>query len=128
MLGRRSRYDPLDLQEEYPLTFKDHTGSEAIELRQRRERAWQTAERAAQILKESLAAERVVVFGSLVDPHRFTKWSDIDIAAWGIPPDRYFHAVAAVCDMSPEFKIDLVDPEICRSSLRQAIEKEGVEL
>jgi hypothetical protein len=56
----------------------------------------------------------------------FTRWSDIDSAAWGIPPDAFSRAVAAVTGLSAEFKIDLVDPEDCRPALRQAIDREGI--
>jgi hypothetical protein len=37
--------------------------------------------------------------------------SDVDLAAWGIPDDQYYRTVAAVPDMSPDFEVDLVDPE-----------------
>jgi predicted nucleotidyltransferase len=79
-------------------------------LRERYDRAWDTARSAARLLKESYEARRVVVFGSLASESRFTKWSDIDLAAWGIPYDKFFRAVAAVNDLGGEFSVDLVDP------------------
>jgi uncharacterized protein len=93
---------------------------------ERLDRAWQVARRAADLLRRRFGATRVVVFGSLAHDHWFTRWSDIDLAAWGIPPDAFFRAVAAVTGLSAEFKIDLVDPQDCRPSLRQAIDREGV--
>lgn len=97
-------------------------------LLQRRQAAHRVARQAAQILREQYGAKRVLVFGSLVHDDSFTGWSDIDLAAWGIPPERFYSAVAAVSDLSPLFRIDLVDPAACRPALRQTVESEGVEL
>jgi uncharacterized protein len=58
----------------------------------RERRAWELARRAATELRRRFAASRVVVFGSLVHPGRFTPGSDVDIAAWGLRPDDTFRA------------------------------------
>jgi hypothetical protein len=58
----------------------------------------------------------------------FTRWSDVDIAAWGIPPEDTFRAVGVVMDTSDEFVINLVDMNIARPSLLGVIEQEGVEI
>jgi uncharacterized protein len=89
-------------------------------------RAWDQARTAARLLRERFGATRVVVFGSLAHDEWFNRWSDIDLAAWGIPPDAFFRAVAAVTGLSAEFKVDLVDPDDCQPALRRAIEQEGV--
>jgi predicted nucleotidyltransferase len=94
----------------------------------RRQQAWRVARQAAALLHSEFGARRVVVFGSLAQRAWFTERSDIDLAAWGIPVDRYYGAVAVVTGLSPLFKVDLVDPETCRQSVRQAIEAEGIEL
>lgn len=47
---------------------------------------------------------------------RFTKWSDIDIAARGIPNDVFYKAIGEIISLSPDFKIDVIDPEECRES------------
>ncbi|MDQ7029098.1 MAG: nucleotidyltransferase domain-containing protein [Ardenticatenia bacterium] len=91
-------------------------------------RAWEVARAAARLLREEFGATRVVAFGSLVHRAWFTPWSDIDLAAWGIPPDAFYRAVALVTGLSPEFEIDLVAPEDCRPALHQIIEREGVDL
>jgi predicted nucleotidyltransferase len=103
-----------------------HHREEEATLRQRREEAWDVARAAAITLRQRFGATRVVVFGSLTRPAQFTRWSDIDLAAWGIPADRSYQA--AVASLSPHFKIDLVDIEVCRPALRQVIEQEGVAL
>ncbi|WP_338826119.1 nucleotidyltransferase family protein [Neomoorella thermoacetica] len=112
----------------YPLTFTDDFSKTDPSLTERYKEAWQVATRAAAILKERYGAQKVVAFGSLVDRSRFTRWSDVDLAAWGIPYDRFYAAVGAVTGLSEKFKVDLVDPEDCRESLHRAIESEGVEL
>lgn len=89
-------------------------------------RAWSVARTAADLLRERFGATRVVVFGSLAHDESFTRWSDIDLAAWGIPPDAFFRAVAAVTGPTAQFKVDLVDPHDCQPALRHAIEREGV--
>ena len=90
--------------------------------------AWEVARAGGHLLHERFGATRVVVFGSLTDRAWFTQWSDIDMAAWGIPGDEFFRAVAMVTGLSSEFEVDLVDPETCRPSLRRRIEQEGIEL
>ncbi|MBW1728563.1 MAG: nucleotidyltransferase domain-containing protein [Deltaproteobacteria bacterium] len=92
------------------------------------ERAWQVARSAAKLLRQRFGATRVLLFGSLVDFKRFTPWSDIDLAAWGIPAGEFYRAVAMVTGLSPEFELDLVEPETCRPGLRRRIEQEGIEL
>ena len=106
-------------------------GSEGLqgdkEADERRRQAWRVARRAGQMLREQFGASKVVVFGSLAHGW-FTPWSDIDLAAWGILPDRFYVAVAAVTGFSAAFRVDLLDPETCRPVLREALEREGVEL
>lgn len=94
----------------------------------RAEQAWRVAAQAARLLREQFHATRVVVFGSLLYPERFNEWSDIDLAAWGIPADQTFRAIGAVMDLDRNFEINLVDVNTCSSSLRRLIEQEGKDL
>jgi predicted nucleotidyltransferase len=95
---------------------------------ERWERAWEAARTAAGLLHRKFGATRVVVFGSLTHRAWFTPWSDIDLAAWGIPPDAFYQAVAAVTGLSSEFKMDLVAPQDCQPALYKVIEQEGINL
>jgi len=45
-----------------------------------------------------------------------------------LPADRFYAAVAAIIGLSAEFKVDLVDAEACKVSLREAIDRDGIEL
>lgn len=112
----------------YPLTFAEDFSEADITLTKRYQEAWELAKRAALLLKESFGAKNVFVFGSLVKNSWFTRWSDVDLATWGIPPDRFYAAVGAVTGLTTDFKVDLVDAKACRDSLRKAIEAEGIEI
>ena len=92
------------------------------------QRAWQTAHRVAAMLYEDFEATQVAVFGSLAERDWFSKWSDIDIAVWGIPPEKYFRAVWEVEDISRLFKLDMVDFESCKGLLRERIESQSVRI
>jgi predicted nucleotidyltransferase len=81
----------------------------------------------AKELKSRFAASRVMLFGSL-SRDDFHRWSDIDLAVWGVSSAAYYRAVAFSSGFSELFKVDLVDAEDCSESLRQHILNEGVEL
>ena len=88
------------------------------------QRAWQTAHRIAAMLYEDFNATQVAVFGSLAEPEAFSKWSDIDIAVWGIPNDKYFRASSIASDISGLFKVDLVDFESSKGLFRERIQSQ----
>ena len=88
------------------------------------QRAWQTAHWVATMLYRDFGAAQVAVFGSLAEPETFSKWSDIDIAVWGIPNDKYFRASSIASDISGLFKIDLVDFESCKGLFRERIQSQ----
>ena len=88
------------------------------------QRAWQTAHRVAAMLYEDFGATQVAVFGSLAKSDAFSKWSDIDIAVWGIPNDKYFRASSVASDISGLFKVDLFDFESCKGLFRERIQSQ----
>ena len=94
----------------------------------RREKGWKLARKAAQLLRQQFHAERVAVFGSLLHESRFTQWSDVDIAAWGIPSDQTFRAIGAVMDLDSSVEINLVDVNTCSPTLLKAIEQDAVDV
>ena len=123
-------------------TAKDLSPEELAEYRQRLDeqfrnrkvdeallqRAWQTAHRVATMLYEDFDATQVAVFGSLAHGTWFSKSSDIDIAVWGIPSDKYFRAVWEAEAISRLFKLDLVDFESCKRLFRERIESQAVRI
>jgi predicted nucleotidyltransferase len=108
--------------------IKLRTFEEERKIKNRFQAGWILARKAAKLLKSEFAAKKVFVFGSLLYETSFTLWSDIDLSASGIATDKYYAAVAAVSDLSSSTRIDLIDMESCRPSLRDTILKEGVEL
>lgn len=98
------------------------------EMVEKTQKAWKVARSASELLRNKFGARRVLVFGSLAQGEAFTPWSDIDLAAWGIPSESYYRAVAAVTGLSSDFKIDLVEPDTCRLDLLEIIERQGVEI
>jgi predicted nucleotidyltransferase len=120
---------PAERRAYRPSLMRERQGREDVEEEpSRRQLAWDLARKAADLLRGQFGADKVVVFGSLVRERLFTWWSDIDLAAWGIPPDRFYDAVASVTALSHILKVDLVDVETCRSKIRDTIEREGLEL
>ena len=98
------------------------------QLERRRKRAIRLARKAAALLRNEYEAKNVVLFGSLAIPGNFTLWSDIDLAVFGVSADRFYAAVAAITGLSAEFKVDLIDAETCKVSLRDAIDRDGIAL
>lgn len=118
---------PEALKKYRPLALRRRRKNAAaqVQLANRRRRAIQTARKAAEILYRDFGAKAVILFGSLARRGGFTPWSDIDLAAQGIPPARFYEAVGIVTGISVEFRIDLVDVESCAPSLQKKIETEG---
>jgi predicted nucleotidyltransferase len=81
----------------------------------------------AKALGEKFGAEKVVLFGSLSRGDAGSTF-DIDLAAKGLPPERFFKAVAFATGRSRKWRLDLVDIDDCGAVLCAVIEKEGVVL
>ncbi len=97
--------------------------------KERRERAWAAARAAAELLRRDFAVTRVVVFGSLANPERsFSRWSDVDIAAWGLNADNWLRAIGAVMDMDTGFEMNLVDVTICKPAILESINRDGIDV
>jgi predicted nucleotidyltransferase len=97
-------------------------------LQERFARAWRVAGRAAELLKTEFAAQRVVVFGSLLQLELFHIRSDVDLAAWGIDEQRYYRAVAQLLSLDTQISIDLVRIKESRPSLQATILRDGADL
>jgi predicted nucleotidyltransferase len=119
--GEWSAYDP-------GAAIRRRQASPDRQAQERWEQAQQLAREAARRLRDQFGAQRVVLFGSAVERTLFTRYCDVDLAAWNIPPDRFYDAVAAVTSLSAEIAVDLVDPDQCPATLRTVIEREGIEL
>ena len=93
-----------------------------------RKKRWQEARREAEALAKTLGkrygADKVVLFGSVLDGDRFHEGSDIDLAVRGLRPDSFFAAWNKLEEASP-FRVDLVTLESCRTSLKARILTKG---
>lgn len=118
----------LDLTAEERRTYRPGREWDQKQVVEQWGQAWEVARAAARLLREKFGPRRVVVFGSLAHQAWFTSWSDIDLAAWGIPADQFYRAVAAVTGITSDLEVDLVDPEGCRPRMRQVIEREWIDL
>jgi predicted nucleotidyltransferase len=88
-------------------------------------RAQAVAKHAATWLRQHYPIERVVVFGSLVQPSLFHERSDIDLAVWGLDERHYYRVVGELQALDAEFSIDLIRMEEAPLSLQTVIETEG---
>lgn len=122
-----SRYTPEQIAQ-FRQTALQQQAQEQADLVRREATAWNEARLAANTLREQFGVERVVLFGSLTRPGAFTRWSDVDIAAWGIPADATFRAIGAVMDLRTEVPINLVDVNCCKPSILAAIKQDGIDL
>ena len=97
-------------------------------LARRRQRAWEVARQAAEILKTEFGVEKVVVLGSMLSIDRIHQRSDLDLAVWGLIPQRYYRAVGRLLSLEPSMPVDLVEVEIAPTDLLTSIGKEGIEV
>jgi predicted nucleotidyltransferase len=81
-----------------------------MKLQQRRQQGLILAGVAAENLKRDFAVSRVVVFGSVLSNQAFHATSELDLAVWDLPPNRYLSAVAQLLNFSG-FSIDLLPAE-----------------
>lgn len=112
----------------YRTTLARRDAEERREQERRKKKALHVAQHLASWLKETYTVERVVLFGSVAGEARLGPRSDIDLAVWGLGPARYYEAVACVQEEAAPFTVDLIRIERSPGTLREVIEKEGVEL
>jgi len=116
---------PFELKQYHP--FESGNKSSSFFLINKQDSAKNIAKRIAAELKKHFGAHRVVLFGSAARGNIHAK-SDIDIAVWGIPAKDFYRAVAFATGYNNEWKVDMVDVEDCRETLKQSILKNGIEL
>jgi predicted nucleotidyltransferase len=75
------------------------------------------------VLHQLVPVDRVVVFGSLTKPHRFTDTSDIDIALWSEPAGTSLYQLTALLAEEMGRPVDIILLSECR--FRDRIEREG---
>jgi len=119
--------DPAPFQE-YRQTAEQRRRSLQAQVASRRERAWEVARQAADLLRTEFQVTKVVAFGSLTQPELFHQRSDVDLAVWDLDERLYFRAVGRLQGLDPRIGVDLVMFDDGKPSLRAAIQRDGVEL
>ncbi|WP_346290686.1 nucleotidyltransferase domain-containing protein [Sphaerothrix gracilis] len=104
------------------LTARKDRSTFLAQMKQRQQQGWQVARKAAQCLKLEFGAQRVVLFGSLLDHEGMTWYSDIDLAVWGVDASNYLRAGAAIEREQP-FSINLIDPDSAPPHILEAIQQ-----
>ncbi|QJA06349.1 nucleotidyltransferase domain-containing protein [Thermosulfurimonas marina] len=88
-----------------------------------RQKVLSRTQRALGELYSRIPFRRAFIFGSLVRPGAFGDHSDVDIALEGLPPERFWEAVALLSEIL-EREVDVLPLEEAR--FRKKIEKEGI--
>lgn len=86
--------------------------------------AWRTALEVARRLVDDFGAVRVVAWGPLVHPERFTAASRVQLAVWGLRADVF----PAIIASRQEPLAEIVDADHLDARLLHRIAAEGVEL
>ena len=107
---------------------REREAERQLALERRKAQAWAAARLAATVLKAEYGATRVILFGSLAHGAWWHEDSDVDLAAEGIPSDRFWRAWGAVERLAPGIEINLAPLETVKSSIRRSIAAEGVDL
>lgn len=108
------------------MTARAERPKHLTKMQERQHKGLAVARECARILKQQFGADRVVLFGSMLDPECMWWGSDIDLAVWGLPEDDLFKAGAAI-ERGHDFAIDLVEVQYAKPHILSAIEQ-GVEL
>ena len=111
--------------EGYLRGWRRRLAQEEQALKARREQALSALPALVEILRQYGATE-VYLFGSL-RTGVFHQASDIDLGVRGIPPERFFAALAAL-DAACDIPVDVVDLDEVSAALRRRILEEGQRL
>lgn len=83
---------------------------------------------AAELIKARFGARRVILFGSLAHEAWFYPQSDVDLAVEGLSSRDYWEAWRLAEQIIRDRRVDMVELETARPALRNAIQRNGVEL
>jgi len=122
-----SALSPADLAR-YGAGARRREAERLAALERHRARALAVARQAANMLRTSFGARRVVLFGSLARGGAVSWRSDVDLAVWDLPAADYFTAVGRMQALDPAVSVDAVRIEDAPASLRAVIDADGVEL
>ena len=108
------------------LAAREQRPQHLAKMKERQQQDLEVARKCAVTLFEEEGADRMVLFGSMLDPERMWCNSDIDLAVSGLPEKDFSKAGAAI-EWGHDFSIDLVEVQYARPHILKAIEQ-GMEL
>ncbi|TSA11175.1 MAG: nucleotidyltransferase domain-containing protein [Deltaproteobacteria bacterium] len=106
----------------YKAAWEERARRESAENEAARAKAVQVAQSLTEMLVRNYPVRKVILYGSVIEPGRFKKTSDIDIAVEGLPKKHHFEALALLMEASP-FEVDLKPIEEVSELLRQRMVK-----
>jgi predicted nucleotidyltransferase len=86
------------------------------------------ARQAADALRQEHGARRAVLFDSPAHAAWFDPDTDVDLAVEGLFPGAFFDARRTVERFFPGRRVDLIEYETAGGSLREAIDRDGLEV
>lgn len=95
---------------------------------QEREVLMERLQKVASALKDEFGVTRVIVFGSLAHAAWYMSDSDIDLAVEELASSDYFKAWKLAEELLQDRPIDFIDMQTASDSLREAIERDGIDL
>ena len=107
---------------EYKKHWLKRDAENARKLEQERQRAIRFAVKLKDILVRDYKVSKVVLFGSCIYPQGFNERSDIDLAVENLAKERYFEALATLCEASPR-SVDLKPIEEVKNHLKEKIQR-----
>ncbi len=112
---------------DYIATARRRAEADRLETERRRAIGWAAARRAAEMLRGRFGATRVAVYGSLARGEGFTRWSDVDLFAEGIPSAEWLRAIGDVYDSEKAIDVNLAlfqdfKPRIREAALTDAVD------
>ncbi len=96
--------------------------------REERERLLERIREAAAVLRTRFGARRIILSGSLAHGAWFTPDSNVDIDVEGLKGGAYWRAWRLLEEVIHDRAVNVVSLETATVSLRQAIQRHGVEL
>ncbi|MBC8526458.1 MAG: nucleotidyltransferase domain-containing protein [Candidatus Cloacimonetes bacterium] len=105
--------------------------SKAFDIRQnelmiKREQYLKEADKIADFLKQNYRVEKVVLFGSVLNPDRFNSYSDIDLLVYGLKAD-YLSVYGGILGFT-SLKFDLIPEEKASPYILKSLNENRLEL
>jgi len=83
---------------------------------------------AARRLKEQFSVRKVILFGSMAHQLWYSQDADVDMAVEGLPDCQFWEAWNLLETVIRDRTVDLIELEKAGQPLREAIQRQGIEL